>query len=95
MTEAAGKHAYGGIDMKKVIIGAAVFAAGLAALRRFAPALHARAMNKCHQMMGKCQEMFSQQAGSPAGTACTDTATRSPGQAAAGEHQPAEATAAS
>jgi hypothetical protein len=81
--------------MKKVIIAAAVVAAGLAALRRFAPALHARAMNTCHQMMGKCGEMFSQQAGSPAGTACTGTATGGPEQAAAGEHEPAETTAAS
>ena len=81
--------------MKKVIIGAAVFAAGLAALRRFAPALHARAMNKCHQMMGKCGEMFSQQAGSPAGTACTGSATQGSEQAGASEHEPAEAAAAS
>jgi hypothetical protein len=80
--------------MKKVIIGAAVLMAGLAALRRFAPAIHQRAMDKCHQMMGKCGEMFSQQAGSPAGTACTDTATRGSGQAEAAEHEPAEAAAA-
>jgi hypothetical protein len=51
-------------------------------------------MDKCHQMMGKCGEMFSQQAGSPAGTACTDTATRGSGQAEAAEHEPAEAAAA-
>jgi hypothetical protein len=78
-----------------VIIGAAVFAAGLAAVRRFAPAIHARAMSKCHQMMGTCQEMFSQHAGSPAGTAGTDTATPCAEQAAAEEHEPAQATAAS
>ncbi len=53
--------------MKKMITGAAVLVAVLAAARRFAPAIHQRAMTKCHQMMGKCQEMFSQQAGSPAG----------------------------
>ena len=81
--------------MKKVIIAAAVFAAGLAALRRFAPALHGRAMNKCHQMMGKCGEMFSQHAGSPAGTACGDTATQGSGQVEAAGHEPAEAATAS
>ncbi len=81
--------------MKKVIIGAAVFAAAAAALRRFAPAIHERAMSKCHQMMGKCGEMFSQHAGSPAGTACGDTATRGSGQAEAAGHEPAEAAAAS
>jgi hypothetical protein len=48
--------------MKKVIIAAAIFGAGLAALRRFAPAIHERAMSKCHQMMGKCGEMSSQHA---------------------------------
>jgi hypothetical protein len=81
--------------MKKVIIAAAVFVAGLAALRRFAPAIHQRAMDKCHQMMGNCGEMFSQHAGAPADTACTDTATGGSGQAAAGEPEPAEAAAAS
>jgi hypothetical protein len=53
------------------------------------------AMNKCHQMMSKCGEMFSQQAGSPAGTACMSATTPGPEQAAAGEHEPAEATRAS
>ena len=81
--------------MKKVIIGAAIFGAGLAALRRFAPAIHERAMSKCHQMMGKCGEMFGQQAGHPAGTACTDTAASGSTQAVAGEHEPEQATAAS
>ena len=70
--------------MKKMIIGTAVFVAALAAARRFGPAIHERAMSKCHQMMGKCQGMFSQQAGSPAGTACTGTATPGPGQAGPG-----------
>ena len=81
--------------MKKVIISAAVFAVGLAALRRFAPAIHERAMSKCHQMMGKCGEMFSQQAGSPAGTACSDTAARGSGEAETAGHEPAEAAIAS
>jgi hypothetical protein len=81
--------------MKKMITGAAVFAAGLAALRRFAPAIHERAMNKCHQMMGKCGEMFGQQAGNPADTPCMSAATPGPEQAAADEHEPAEATRAS
>jgi hypothetical protein len=80
--------------MKKVIIAAAVFAAGLAALRRFAPAIHQRAMDKCHQMMGTCGEMFSQQAGHPAATGCTSTATPGSQQPAAGAHEPAQATAA-
>lgn len=79
--------------MKKIIIGAAVFAAAVVALRRFAPAIHQSAMNKCHQMMSKCGEMFSQRAGSPAGTAGADTATPGPEQAAAEEHEPAQATA--
>ena len=61
--------------MKKIIIGTAVLAAGLATLRRFAPAIHRGAMSKCHQMMGKCDEMFSQHAGPPASTAGTGTAT--------------------
>ncbi len=81
--------------MKKVIIGAAVFAAALAAARRFGPAIGNSAMNKCHQMMGKCQEMSGQQAGHPAGTGCMSAATPGSGQAAAGEHEPQEATAAS
>ncbi len=81
--------------MKKIIIGAAVFAAGLAALRRFAPAMQQRAMSKCHQMMSQCGEMLGQHAASLAGTACADTATPGPGQAAAEGHEPAQATAAS
>ncbi len=81
--------------MKKVIIGAAVFAAAAAALRRFAPAIHQSAMNKCHQMMTKCQEMLGQQAGHPAEMGCMSAATPGSEQAAAGEHEPQEATAAS
>lgn len=80
--------------MKKTIIGAAVVAAALAALRRFAPAIHHAAMNKCRQMMSKCGEMFTQQAGSPAGAACVSATAPGP-QQAAGEHEPAEATQAS
>ena len=81
--------------MKKVIIGAAVFAAALAGARRFGPTLAERGMNKCHQMMSKCQEMSGQQASSPAHTPCTSTATSSPEQTAAGEHEPEQATTAS
>ena len=81
--------------MKKTIISAAVFAAGFAALRRFAPAIHQAAMNKCRQMMSKCGEMFTQQAGSPAGAACMRATASGPRQAAAGEHEPAQATQAS
>jgi hypothetical protein len=81
--------------MKKVIIGAAVVAAALGVMRRFGPAIHERAMNKCHQMMGKCQEMFSQRAGSAAGTACMSTATPGPEQESAEEHEGAETARAS
>ena len=81
--------------MKKVIITAAVFAAAVAALRRLAPAIHERAMSECHQMMSKCGDMFSQHAGSPAGTACADIATPGSEQAEAAEHEPAEAATAS
>ncbi len=81
--------------MKKMIIGAAVLAAAAAAVRRFAPAIHQRAMNKCHQMMSKCSEMFSQQAGSTTGMACMSTTNPGAEQAAAAEHEPAEATRAS
>lgn len=80
--------------MKKMIIGAAVFVAALAA-RRFGPALAQRGMNRCHQMMGKCQEMFSQQTGASAHNPCASAATPGPEQTAAGEHEPAEATQAS
>ena len=44
--------------MKKVLIGAAVFAAALAALRRFGPALEERAMRKCEQMFDRMPEDF-------------------------------------
>ena len=78
--------------MKKVIIGGAVFVAAVAALRRIAPAVHERAMKKCHQMMGKCQEMFSQQASRPVDTACISATASGSEQATAAEHEPAEAT---
>jgi len=81
--------------MKKVIIAAAVFAVAGAAAHRFGPAIAQRAMNKCHQMMSKCQGMFGQQAGHPAEMGCMSAATPGPGQAAAGEHERQEATAAS
>jgi hypothetical protein len=81
--------------MRKVIIGAAVFAVAVAGARRFGPALAQRAMNKCHQMMSKCGEMSGQQAGSPARTPCMSTAASGPEQTAAGGHEPAQATAAS
>jgi hypothetical protein len=81
--------------MKKMIIGTAVFVAALAAGRRFGPAIHQSAMKKCHQMMGKCQEMFGQRAGHPAEMGCMSAATSGSEQAAASEHEPQEATAAS
>jgi hypothetical protein len=40
----------GGTEMKKTIVGAAVFVAAIAALRRFGPALHERAMRKFQEM---------------------------------------------
>jgi hypothetical protein len=86
------------IEMKKMIkmiTGAAVFAAALAGLRRFGPAIHERAMKKCHQMMGKCREMLGQQAGTSADTACVSAATPVPEPAAAAEHERAEAVRAS
>lgn len=46
--------------MKTKVFGAAVFAAlaagVLVALRRFAPELAERAMNRCHEMMGHLAE---------------------------------------
>jgi hypothetical protein len=81
--------------MKKVIIAAAVFAVAGVAARRFGPAIAQRAMNKCHQMMSKCGEMSGQQAGHPAEMGCMSAATPGSEQAAAGEHEPQEATAAS
>ncbi len=81
--------------MKKMIIGAAVLAAAAVAVRRFAPAIHQRALNKCHQMMGKCPEMFSQQADASGRTPCMSATASGPEQAAAGEEEPAEATHAS
>jgi hypothetical protein len=44
------------IGMKKLIIGAAVFVAALAALRRFGPALGRRAMKKCGEMFDRMPE---------------------------------------
>ena len=41
--------------MKKVIIGAAALAAGVAAVR-LGPALAQRGMAKCHEMMGDMQQ---------------------------------------
>lgn len=81
--------------MKRVIIGAAVVAAALGVIRRFGPAIHERAMNKCHQMMSKCQGMFGQQAGAPADKACASAATPGPEPATAEEHERAEAARAS
>lgn len=81
--------------MKKTIIGAAVFAAALAALRRFGPAIHERGMEKCRQMMSKCQETFGRQAGTPADKGCMSATAPGPEQAATEEHDPAEATRAS
>ncbi len=77
--------------MKKMIIGAAVFASALVVLRRFGPEIREGAMKKCHQMMSKCQEMFGQQAGSPTDAACMSAAMPGAEKAAAGEHGPAEA----
>jgi hypothetical protein len=42
--------------MKKMIIGAVVFVAALAALRRFGPALGRRAMKKCEEMFDRMPE---------------------------------------
>lgn len=81
--------------MKKVIIAVAAFAVAGVAARRFGPAIAQRAMNKCHQMMGTCQGMFGQQAGHRAEMGCMTAATPGSEQAAAGEHEPQEATAAS
>lgn len=39
--------------MKKIVTGVAVVAGSVAALRRFAPTLHERAMKKCHDMMSR------------------------------------------
>lgn len=44
--------------MKKIIIGAGVLVAALAAVRRFGPALGERAMRKCEQMFGRMPEDF-------------------------------------
>ena len=81
--------------MKKVIIGAAVFVAAVAAARRFGPAIAQHGMKKCHQMMSKCQETFSQQAGASGHTPCMSATTSGPEQPAAAEHEPAEASQAS
>ncbi len=78
--------------MKKVIIGAAVSAAALAALRRFGPAIHERGMKKCHEIMNRCQEMAARQAGPPVDTCCMNATTSGPERAAARERERAEAT---
>ena len=44
--------------MKKVLIGAAVFAAALAALRRFGPALEELTMRKCEAMFARMPADF-------------------------------------
>lgn len=44
--------------MKKLIIGAAVFVAAVAALRRFRPALGNRVMRKWHEMFDRMPEAF-------------------------------------
>lgn len=44
--------------MKRSIVGAAVFLAAVAALRRFGPALGARAMRKCEEMFDRMPEDF-------------------------------------
>jgi hypothetical protein len=41
--------------MRKVVVGAAVLAAGLAAVR-FGPTLAERGMKKCHEMTGGMQQ---------------------------------------
>jgi hypothetical protein len=44
------------MEMKKIIIGAAVFLAAVAALRRFGPALARWAMRKCEEMFDHMPE---------------------------------------
>ena len=44
--------------MKKVLIGASVFVAAVAALRRFGPVLGERAMRKCEQMFDRMPADF-------------------------------------
>ena len=44
--------------MKKVLIGAAVFVAAVAGLRRFGPALEERAMRKCEAMFDRMPADF-------------------------------------
>ena len=78
-----------------MIIATAVFAVAGVAARRFGPAIAQRGMSKCHQMMSKCQEVFGHQAGHPAEMGCMTAATPGSEQAAAGEHEPQEATATS
>jgi hypothetical protein len=45
-----------GDEVKKLLIGAAVFVAVLAAFRRFGPALGERAMRKCEEMFDRMPE---------------------------------------
>ena len=49
---------WGGIEMKKPIIGSAVFVVAVVALRRFGPALGERAMRKCEGMFDRMPEEF-------------------------------------
>jgi hypothetical protein len=44
--------------MKKLIIGAGVLVAAVAAVRRFGPALGERAMRRCEQMFDRMPEEF-------------------------------------
>ncbi len=44
--------------MKKLLVGAAVLVAAVAALRRFGPALEQRAMRKCEQMFDRMPPDF-------------------------------------
>jgi hypothetical protein len=46
------------IEMKKVIIGAAVFVLGVAAIRRFGPALRQWALRECQGMFDRMPEEF-------------------------------------
>lgn len=39
--------------MKKIVAGVAVLAGTVAAVRRYAPTLHERALAKCHDMMSR------------------------------------------
>jgi len=47
------------MEMKKIIVGAAVFVAALAALRRFGPALGKLGMRKCEEMFDRMPDEFA------------------------------------